>query len=116
MKNAGCHSLRNATVDRGRTTLYILCAINERTKTYEMKMEKLLGVIFIVGIALVISAVVYKLSMIPHDHGERLVFFASERYDHVQLRARLLSFAGFGLFFGSMVTKFIIAKLAGKKH
>jgi len=78
-------------------------------------MDKLLRVTFIAGIALVITGVIYKLYLIPHDHGEQILFFASEEYGHVQLRARLLSFAGFALFFGSILARFIIVKLNKKK-
>ena len=78
-------------------------------------MDKLLKITYIAGIVLVIFAIIYKLYLIPGDQAERLAFFASGEYAQVQYKARLLSFAGLGLFFGSIITTYIIAKIAKKK-
>ncbi len=78
-------------------------------------MDKLLRVTYIAGIVLVIFAIIYKLYLIPGDQAERLAFFASGEYSQVQCKARVLSFAGLGRFFGSIITTYIIAKIAKQK-
>ncbi len=91
----------------------LLPAINHRTKVD--KLDKVLKITYIAGIILVIFAIIYKLHLIPGDQAERLAFFASGEYSQVQYRARVLSFTGLGLFFGSIITTYIIAKIAKQK-
>ena len=79
-------------------------------------MDKVLKITYIAGILLVIIAIIYKLYLMPGDQAERLAFFASGEYAQVQYKARVLSFAGLILFFGSIITTYIIAKIAKKKN
>jgi hypothetical protein len=88
--------------------------INYMTKMN--KLDKVLKITYIAGIVLVILAIIYKLYLIPGDQAERLIFFASGEYAQVQYKARLLSFAGLGLFFVSIITTYIITKIAKKKN
>ena len=41
------------------------------------KLDKVLKITYIAGILLVIIAIIYKLYLIPNDHAERIIFFAS---------------------------------------